>query len=268
MIGMKRFFAGLRDMGFEKPRSAVALLPLSLFSFLYLLAALNAEPQWQLALGGLAICYLTAFIALASEWFWARWFASGLGWSGAMVGIAAMVMMGEWNTALAIYGGLHALVVVLLTGSKMVARYDMQPGWRQRFGMDEFGVVRLRKAVTRASAALPSLILWALGPREGQSLAMLAAFGLGLLGLRGLLRLRTWSILALGGSAIAVLVGSEGLLPSLWSTHYVFGLRSDVPDALMTASRSPGAGSALALLLLAATLPFAGAAVRYYRALR
>src|SRR3954465_14399020 len=85
IMDMKRFFAGLREMGFEKPRSAIALLPLSLFSFLYLLAAFNADPQWQLALGGLALCYLTAFVALASEWFWARWFASGLGWSGAMV---------------------------------------------------------------------------------------------------------------------------------------------------------------------------------------
>jgi hypothetical protein len=257
---MKRFMAGLREMGFEKPRSAIALLPLSLFSFLYLLAAFNADPQWQLALGGLALCYLTAFVALASEWFWARWFASGLGWSGAMVGIAAMVMMGEWNTALAIYGGLHALIVMMLTGSKMVARYDMQEGWRQRFGMDEFGVVRLRKAVTRASAALPSLILWALGPREGQSLAMIVAVSLALVGLRGLVRVRTWGLLALAGSAVAVLAGGS---PETAPAR-VLGM----PDAIGVALTSPGTSGALALLLLAATLPFAGAAVRYYRTLR
>jgi hypothetical protein len=262
---MKRFFAGVRDLGFEKPRSAVALLPLSLFSFLYALAALNAEPEWQLALAGLAACYLTAFVALASEWFWARWFASGLGWSGAMVGLAAMVMMGEWNPALAIYGGLHALVVVMLLGSKMAARYDLQAGWRQRFGMDEFGVVRLRKAVTRASAALPSLILWALGPRQGESggMAVMVAVVLTVLGLRGLVRLRTWGLLALGGAGAVVLAGRE---PSalVLSPHRLFGF----PDALAMSVSSPGTGSALALLLLAATLPFAGAAVRYFRATR
>jgi hypothetical protein len=260
---MKRFLAGVRELGFEKPRSAVALLPLSLFSFLYLLAALNAEPEWQLALGGLALCYLTAFIALASEWFWARWFASGLGWSGAMVGVAAMVMMGEWNTALAIYGGLHALVVTMLLGSKMAARYDLQPGWRQRFGMDEFGVVRLRKAVTRASAALPSLILWALGPRDGQgTVLVLVAAALGVLGLRGLVRLRTWGLLALGASGVSVLL--FGHQPSAAAPHWLGG----TPDALAMTVASPGTSSALALLLLAATLPFASAAVRYVRSMR
>jgi phosphate transport system permease protein len=42
--------------------------------------------------------------------------------------------------------------------------------------MDELGVARLRKTVTRASASLPSLILWALGPRpEAAFLASLIA---------------------------------------------------------------------------------------------
>jgi hypothetical protein len=263
---MKRFFAGLREMGFEKPRSAIALLPLSLFSFLYLLAAFMGDPNLQLAFGALSLCYLTAFLAVASEWFWARWFATGLGWSGAMVAVAAMVMMGEVNAALMIFGGLHALVVVMLMGSKMVARYDMQPGWRQRFGMDEFGVVRLRKAVTRASAALPSLILWALGPRQGQGGALLVvAAGLALLGLRGLVRLRTWGLMALAGSAVAVLVGGASVTPALSLQYLALGIRD--PLAMMV-TQSPGVPSALALLLLAATLPFAGGAVRYYRGLR
>jgi hypothetical protein len=258
---MKRFLQGMRELGLEKPRSAVALLPLSLFTFLYLLAALNAEPEWQLALGALALCYLTAFIAVASQWFWARWFASGLGWSGAMVGVAAMVMMGEWNPILAIYSGLHAIVIVMLLGSKMAALYDLQPGWRQRFGMDEFGVVRLRKAVTRASAALPSLILWALAPKEGQSLVVIAAAALALLGVQGLLRLRTWGLLALGGAATAILAAS----PPAAAPHTFFG---GLTDALGIAVASPGTSGALSLLLVAAVLPFAGAAFRHLRASR
>jgi hypothetical protein len=268
-MGMKRFWAGLREMGLEKPRAAIALLPLSLFWFVFLLATLNADPDWKVAMGALALCYLTAFVALASQWFWARWFASGLGWSGAMVAAASLVMMPDWNPALAtvlgIYGGLHVLIIVMLMGSKMAALYDMQSGWRQRYGMDEFGVIRLRKAVTRASAALPSLILWAFAPpnQEGGGLAITMAVLLTVVGLRGLVRLRTWGVLALGGAGAAVLVGSQRSAMVL-SPHRLSGF----PDFLATTVSSPGTAGALSLLLLAATLPFAGAAVRYYRALR
>src|SRR4051812_30274582 len=120
---MAPFFQRVRDIGYEKPRTALALLPLSLFCFVYLLGAINSPPEWKGAFLGLTACYLTAFLALGSEWFWARWFASGLGWSGMMVAIAATVMMG-WNPVLAIYGALHALVVAMLLGPKMAARYD------------------------------------------------------------------------------------------------------------------------------------------------
>ena len=88
-------------------------------------------------------------------------------------------------------------MVGALAGKKMAARYDLQEGWRQRYGMDEFGVARLRKTVTRAAASLPSLILWALGPKEGQGgccwpLAGIATLLAVAAGLRGLVRLRSW----------------------------------------------------------------------------
>jgi hypothetical protein len=259
---MKRFLDGVKELGYEKPRSAVALLPLSLFSFVYLLGALNSPPEWKLALIGLSACYLTAFLALASEWFWARWYASGLGWSGSMVGLVALIMMG-WSPELAIYGGLHAVIVVMLLGTKMAARYDLQPGWRQRYGMDEFGVARLKKAVTRAAAALPSLIIWALGPGEGQGAGLVvgAATVLTLLGLHGLVKLRTWGVLALGGAGLAVLLGTP-------PASAPFSILLDRPDPLGVAVASPGTAGALAVLLIGAALPFASAAVRYFRSLR
>jgi hypothetical protein len=258
---MKRLLEGLRGLGFEKPRTAVALLPLSLFSFVYVLGALNAPPEWKGALGGLAVCYLTAFVALASEFFWARWFASGLAWSGTMVGAAALIMIG-WEPTLAIYGGLHALILLMLLGPKMAARYDLQPGWRERYGMDEFGVVRLRKAVTRASAALPSVIIWALGPREGdgQVAALIVGVALSVLGLHGLLRLRTWGLLATAGAAVAVFMG--GAAPMADTSALPFS--SFEPLGIVLSS--PGSAMALSMLLAAAVLPFAGAAVRFVRA--
>jgi hypothetical protein len=257
---MKQLLERLGNIGYERPRVAVALLPLSLFTFVYLLATLNAPPEWKAALGGLSVCYLTAFLALGSEWFWARWFASGLGWSGSVVAVAGLVMMG-WNPVLAIYGALHAIVVVTLLGPKMATRYDLQPGWRERYGMDEFGVVRLRKAVTRAAAALPSVIIWALGPRDGDGslTSLIVGICLTVLGLHGLLRFKTWGLLALAGAATAVLVGG----PSGVLAH---GVGSFEPLAVVMSS--PGSATALALLLAAAAAPFARGAVRYIRSAR
>ena len=97
-----------------------------------------------------------------------------------MIAIAALVVVG-WMPALAIFGVLHLLVVVALMGKKMAARYDLQEAWRQRYKMDDFGVARLRKTVTRSAASLPSLILWALAPKEEgmAAVAALAALGPG-----------------------------------------------------------------------------------------
>jgi hypothetical protein len=181
-----------------------------------------------------------------------------------MVGLVAMLMIG-WNPALAVYGGLHAIVVLMLLGPKMAARYDLQPGWRARFGMDEFGVIRLRKAVTRASAALPSLIIWALGPREGEghTLVLFAGALLALLGIKGLVRARTWGVLALAAASIAVLFGGNIPLEGFWQDSLA---SAAIPFSEI--GRSTGLGAALAVLLAAAALPFAGGAIRYYRSLK
>jgi len=259
---MKRFIDAFRGMGLERPRVALALLPLSLFGLQYLFGAISGEPETRAMLAAMAGCYLLAFVALASEWFWARWFASGLGWSGMVMGLFAMVLLPipELRLFFGIFAGLHALVVVMLMGKKMALRYDMQPAWREHFGMDEFGVVRLGRAVTRASAALPGLIFWAVGPKPEPDFLVLAAAGLGILGLTGLLRLRTWGVLALAGAGAAALTASPGLP----APHTILG----APDPMTIAVASPGLPGALALLLFAAALPFLGGAVRYYRSLR
>jgi hypothetical protein len=163
---VKQGKAFLKELGYERERAAVALLSLSFFGILYFLVSLNAPPGWAPVFAGLMICYLTAFLALASQWFWARWFASGLGWSGFMLGLMSLVMIG-WHPSLAIYTVLHGIIVGALMGQKMSSRYELQSAWRERYGMDEYGVARLGKAVTRGAASLPTLIMWALAPREG-----------------------------------------------------------------------------------------------------
>lgn len=274
-----KLLTDLDDFGFEKTRRAVVALALSFFVSLYLMLSLNAPDGWAPAFLGLAVCYVVAFLAVSADWFWGRWFASGLGWSGLMVAAMSTVMLG-WMWPLAIYGALHGLVVLLMLGKRMTALYDLQEGWRKRFSMDEFGVARLRKTVTRSAASLPSMILWALGPKDPEqgmfhALFLLVAVGLGMSGLVAVLRMRSWGLLALGASAVAFLahgglhvfpeVGMAwtGELPSIFSVLFqpVWGVYPGM-IALTTLF-----GTLLpATLLIAAVSPFAPSLVRFLRA--
>jgi hypothetical protein len=235
----------LGKLGFEGPRRAAAALALSFFVVLYLFLSLNAPPGWGPAFAALSLSYLVAFFSVVAGWFWGRWFATGLGWSGLMVAGISLVMVG-WAPALAIYGALHALVVLPLAGKSMAAQYDFQESWRQRYRMDELGVARLRKTITRSAASLPSLILWALGPKEGQGMLLsLAALGLTIVGLNGVVRLRTWGWLAVAGAAGMAIAS----------------------DHLGGLSAFELAGPRLAsALLITAVLPFVLPAVRFLRA--
>jgi hypothetical protein len=245
----------LDEIGFERTRRALASLALSLFAILYLFISLNAPPEWGKAFLGLGACYLIAFFGVAAEMFWGRWFASGLGWSGVMVAVVSLFVVG-WTPPLAIYGGVHLLVVLAMMGKKMAARYDMQEAWRARYSMDDFGVARLRKTVTRAAASLPSVILWALGPKEPGQGMLLAGAGivaalLAVAGLRGVIRLRSWGLLAMAGAS-ALLLTSSLIAPAMRP------LFSDMPllDGI------PALGG---VLLLTALAPFARPALRFLR---
>ena len=238
----------LGTLEFEGPRRAAAALALSFFTVLYLFLSFNAPPGWGPAFAALGLCYLVAFFAVVAGWFWGRWFATGLGWSGLMVAVISLVMVGLGARRWSIYGMLHALVVVPLAGKSMAAQYDLQEAWRQRYRMDDLGVARLRKTITRSAASLPSLILWALGPKEGQGMVFsLAALGLTVLGLSGVVRLRTWGWLAVAGAAAMAFGGGH----------------------VATASAMEVAGPNLAAaLLLTATIPFLAPAASYLRSNR
>jgi hypothetical protein len=243
----------LGALGFERVRRALAALSLSFFAIVFFFIAFTVPvPGWQAPFLALAACYVVAFFAVVAEWFWGRWFATGLGWSGLMVAIVSTVTLG-WDNGFAVYGLLHAMIVLPLAGKSMAARYDLQEGWRQRYKMDDLGVARLRKTITRSSASLPSLILWALGPKEpGQGMLLsLLALALVATGLGGLVRLRTWGWMAVGASAVVTLLGG-----SLFGT------------ATFSAFAFPAfAGPDLAIcFLVAAAVPFVLPALRFVRA--
>jgi hypothetical protein len=262
---LSKLWEQLKGLGLEKERAALALLALSFFGIVWFLLGVNGPPGVGPMSAALSICYLTAFLGVAAQWFWARWFASGLGWSGFMMGLASLVMLG-WHPALGIYAGLHGVIIAALMGNKMAARYDLRPDWRERYGMDEYGVTRLGKAVTRGSASLPSLLMWALAPREGQSLLMqllpAIAFMLGALGVAAVLRLRSWGLLALAAAAALVVVLTGLVTPADLSTTD-FGLSG---WGLLYSPMATLAWAAMAFSWVAlALLPFARPAWRYLR---
>lgn len=254
----------LSQFGFERTRRALAALALSAFVTLYFLVSLN--PDLPDGLGrvflALSVCYAVGFVGVVAEFFWGRWFATGLAWSGVMMAIAIMAMLG-WVPQLAVFGGLHLLVAVTLMGKKMAARYDMQEAWRARYKMDEYGVARLRKAVTSTAASLPSMIMWALGPKE-EALAIggVVALVMAVFGLRGLIKMRSWGVLSLGGAAAlagGLIVGSG-----------LFGATCHGMAAGASVATLPGIATILAaplavVFLAAAVLPFVGPVARYLR---
>jgi hypothetical protein len=262
----------LNDLGFERARRAVSALALSLFVSFYLVLALllfmNGQEAWVPSFVGLAACYCVAFMGVAGEWFWGRWFASGLGWSGVMITVASIVLGGAGSPVLIAFGALHGLVVLLLAGKKMAARYDEQPAWRARYAMDEYGVARLRKTVTRASASLPSVILWALGPKDpgqGMFAAMTLVAGvLAVTGLFGVIRLRAWGLVGLAVGAASLVAASVTAYPHFGLAWYGAAGPHVANHNLIWAFYGVVAGPALPILLLgAAVVPFVGPALRY-----
>ena len=118
--------------------------------------------------------------------------------------------------------------------------------------MDENAVNRLGKAVTRAGASLPYLVIAGLAPKEGSGEALTAlALVFGIVGFAGLVRMRTWGLLALGATA-GLLAGTLGGLDG-WPPLTFDGLPVLATPAIAGA------------LILSALLPYCAPIVRYLR---
>jgi hypothetical protein len=96
---------------------------------------------------------------------------------------------------------------MFLWGEAMSQPYDGQAAWREKFHMDDSAVQRLGRSVIRAGVSLPFILLYAFMPRPdaASTVASLAVAVLAVAGLRGLIRLRTWGVLALGAAGALVL---------------------------------------------------------------
>lgn len=259
-------------------RRALSLLVLAFYTTMFVLVALSQGGAWARCFGAMALTYGLAFFAVASEWFWGRWFAMGIATSGMTMAVLGLLTNG-WNVGLALWGVLHAAVYLPLLGPDMAQRYDGQTAWRERYQLDESSVDRIKRSVQGAAAALPTLILYTLAPRQSAASAVTLLLTAGLLvaalvGGTALLRLRTWGVLVLAGSGVLVaghlaLAGWAGGWTGSELAHFcgaalmpVFS-QSGIPALAGLGTSILGLVTAAALLSVAA--PFARPAWRTLR---
>ncbi len=238
-------------------RKACGAAVLAFFTSLFTLNALLGPPELGLLFGGLAAIYGMAFFGLVAGWFWARWYTTGVAFSG-----LAMAVMLAWQIGLDpivwIWGGSHAVVLACLLGAGPASAFDARLDWRQRWRLDENAVNRLGKAVQRAGASLPYLVMAGLAPKQSMGMsafAAVAALALGVVGLRALVRMRSWGLLAMAGAA-ALSVGATFDLGT--------AVMVQAPSVSFT-YQTAGLGVVAAMLLAAACAPFVRPLARFLR---
>lgn len=189
-------------------RRAIAAIVFTFFSLLYTVngwqGVMPPLTPVMYALGGV---YGLAAFAVVAGYFWGRWYALGVGLFGVI-----LFALGLWNQGaepiILFTGGLHVAAVLSLWGNAMSQSYDGKPGWREKLHMDDSAVQRLGRSVIRAGVSLPIVLIYALAPKQPAGMAIgVAALILAGLGLRALLHMRTWGVLAMAasGTAFAVL---------------------------------------------------------------
>lgn len=206
--------------GFVGTRRAIALAVLGFIWTTYAWLGLAGPPAFRPMFLGLSATYMVAFLGVGAGYFWGRWYAKGLGISGAW----SLLGLGQVDDPrpLLVYAGMHIGVLLLLAGQQMVMSYEGKPEWRERLKVKDENVGRIGALVTTVASLLPMLVGQLLGRPSAVEVVALGAAGVGLY---LLLRMRTAGVfvlaaagaLALGfGGTASVAVGPEVVfLPAL-----------------------------------------------------
>lgn len=228
-------------------RRALAAAVMALFFLMFLVNALLGGDETKKFMYAMAGCYGLGFFALVAGYFWARWFAVGLGLFGVIVAAVACWQLKTLEQTFLIFGGLHLGAAMCLWGDAMSGVYDGQTAWREKFHMDDNAVQRLGRAVIRAGVSLPFVLAYAFAPRPESSslLASIVALCLTGLGVRALVQLKSWGVMALAAA---------GLLMTAMTGIDIAAGGSAISIALPALS---------AVFLLAAAAPFAKPMARY-----
>lgn len=214
------------------------------FLFYTVIAWSQVMPDFTKAFVAIAGVYFLAFFSLVAGYFWARWYAVGVGLYGVITAAVGIWQIGA-EPVLLFVGGTHLAATLLLWGSAMSVPYDGQTAWREKFHMDDNAVQRLGRSVIRAGVSLPFVLLYALAPKpDGATmLASIVALCLTGLGIRAIVQMKSWGVLAFAAAGV--------LLTTLTGIDLIQG------DGLVLTSGIAGA------LLLAAAAPFASPMARY-----
>lgn len=187
-------------------RRALASAVMALFFLLFLVNAMLGPEEARKFMYSLAGCYGLAFFSLVAGYFWARWYSVGLGLFGVILAVVACWQLKTLEQTFVIFGGLHLGAALMLWGDAMSAAYDGQPAWREKFHMDDNAVQRLGRAVIRAGVSLPFVLAYAFAPRpeQGSLLASIVAICLTGLGVRALIQMKTWGVMALAAAGFVM----------------------------------------------------------------
>ena len=224
-------------MKFVGERRALAAIVFAFWFVMYLMNALLGGGPLQKLLYGMAGVYGLAFFALVAGYFWARWYAVGVSLFGVIVAGIGLWQMGPEFQILFI-GITHLTATVMLWGNNMSELYDGQTAWRERYHMDESAVQRLGRSVIRAGVSLPMVIIYGLAPKQPAAMVLsIGALVLATLGLRALVQMRTWGVLALGAAG-GVMLSLSGMQ---MATNEALALQPALAGALLVFAAWPWA---------------------------
>src|SRR5262249_13927667 len=146
-------------------RRAISAVVFAFFFIMFLMNSLaNRGGPLERLLWGMTSVYGLAFFSLVAGYFWARWYALGVGLFGVIIGVAAMWIGRKdpnfemWQAVLQF--GLHLGATIMLWGESMSSLYDGRTQWRERFHMDDNAVQRLGRSVIRAGISLPIVLAY------------------------------------------------------------------------------------------------------------
>lgn len=221
-------------------RRALAAAVFAFYFLAYGMMVLSGAlpPEFGKAFMALAGVYGLAFFSLVAGYFWARWYAVGVGLYGVITAAVGIWQLGS-EPVLMFIGGTHLAATLLLWGNAMSQPYDGQTAWREKLHMDDNAVQRLGRSVIRAGVSLPFILLYALAPKPGGASSVLAVLALLLTGagFRGLVKAKTWGVLALGaaGALMVSLAGADLFM----GAPETYAVRPAIAGSLLLAAVAP-----------------------------
>ena len=222
----------------ERRALASAVFAFYFIAYAMLVLSGSIPPELSKAIAALAGVYGLAFFALVAGYFWARWYAVGVGLYGVITSAVGVWQIGA-EPVLVFIGGTHLAATLMLWGNAMSEPYDGQTAWREKLHMDDNAVQRLGRSVIRVGVSLPFVLLYALMPKPEAASTVLAFLALGLtaLGFRALVRARTWSVFAFGlGGALMVTLAASDL--AMGSGQY-WAVRPALAGCLLLSATAP-----------------------------